>query len=121
MSVLNQTMSLDDFIYKLNGSKEAAEKLKQKLLEMPKELGTYSFGQVITQTGQLITSFSMLGNSIKGMFNTLKDENMSPMEKFLSVSMSVGMILTTLSSIMGTLGLGLTALLALVKNRKNKE
>ena len=101
--VANGTFNLDDFIQSLNISKDSAAKLKQELLNMPKDLGTYSFGQVITQTGQLITSFSMLGNSIKGMFNTLKDENMSPMEKFLSVSMSVGMILTTLSSLMGTL------------------
>lgn len=93
-------------------------------------LRVLDFGEAITQAAGLISSMTMVISSLVGLFQTLADPELDPSEKITTVLTTLGfmlpMIVSTITSLNGSLGLTLVASLSAaggvtVANTKIKE
>ena len=57
-----------------------------------------SLGTIIVTTAQGLASFAMVLSSIKGISDTLNDDNLSPWEKFVTILGTAGMMIPMLAS-----------------------
>lgn len=94
--------AIADNIDKQNTNFEAQQNYKknveetQKAIEQASSTMKTSFGQSLTTTFRGVSQLSMGLNSLKGMFETLNNEDMSFGEKFLSVTTSLGIAIPSL-------------------------
>ena len=101
--------AIADNIDKQNKSFEAQQNYKKNVEETKEVIKqassamTTSFGQSLTTTFRGISQLSMGINSLRGMFETLNNEDMSFGEKFLSVATSLGMAIPSILSGIGNL------------------
>ena len=96
---------VEEIVNALNNGETAAQRLAQAL-KVAKEGGQLTaeqirliaqhgqtIGQVFVQAGQGISSLAMVLTSIQGISRTLANEDMSTMEKFTSILMSLGILI----------------------------
>lgn len=94
-----------------DGLESSAEELRQKLADVLKHLMRLkeegnnpiqispTIGESLTGLGTSISKVAMGLNAMKSAFATLSSEDATPMEKFLSVLTSIGMILPMVTSL----------------------